>query len=94
MKNNLNDLTDDELSVGLIDSLDYMGKEDNAQLIICIFLVIYSLLGFLNVLSLNIFWYSIQVLCWGLYLRHKYRYKKKEKIFNLYKKEMVKRKIL
>ena len=94
MKNNLEGLTDDELSVKLIDSLDYMGKENRAQLIICGFLVIYNLLGFLNFLILNVFWYLIQVLCWCLYLFHGHRYNKKDKIFNLYKEEMVKRKIL
>jgi len=42
MKNNFEDLTDDELGIKLINSLDYMGKENSAQLIIGLFLFIYK----------------------------------------------------
>ena len=94
MKNNLEDLTDDELGIKLIGTLDDMGRENLAQLIIGLFLFIYNLLGWMEILSLNFFWYSIQVICWCLYLFHRYRYNKKDKMFNLYKQEMVKREIL
>ena len=94
MKNNFKDLTDDELGINLINSLDYMGREISAQLIICLFLLIYNVLGWAEILSVNFFWYLIQVICWCLYLFHRYRYNKKDKVFNLYKEEMVKREIL
>ena len=94
MKNNFKDLTDYELGINLINSLDYMGKENSAQLIIGLFLFIYNLLGWMGILSIDFFWYSIQVICWCLYLFHRYRYNKKDKMFNLYKQEMVKREIL
>jgi len=94
MKNNFEYLTDDELVLECVDLLNNMMRENSLQMFIAVFLLAYNLFSFFGFINFGYAWYLTQVMCWGLYCFHAYRYGKKQKTLTLYKEEMIKRDIL
>jgi hypothetical protein len=93
METNLEHLTDDELILEIVSILDDLEKQITAQLILILVLVVYNVISFYYN-SINFAWALTQILGWGMYLYHDRKYFRKQKVFKIYREEMIKREMI